>query len=81
MLKERRHHSSFLAEDASGRKERLDVFIDIHDAASIDDPNSEIQGLKQIQTSAGEPVSRLERGKYQIVQSGQILTSHDPEAF
>lgn len=81
MLKERRHHSSFLAEDADGRKERLDVFVDIHDAASIDDPTSEIQGLKQIKTSSGEPVNRLERGKYQIVQSGQILTSRDPEAF
>jgi hypothetical protein len=50
------------------------------DVSDFDNPNAEIEGLKQIQTDDGKHVNRLEQGRYQIVATGQTLRSTDPNA-
>ena len=50
-------------------------------AGSMEDPNAEIEGLKELQTEDGLHVNRLEQGKYQIVVTGEVLVSKDPGAL
>jgi hypothetical protein len=44
------------------------------------DPNAVCPALKSIRTSDGKSVNRLDRGKYQIVETGIILHSDSPDA-
>lgn len=59
----------------------MEVFVEILDAAQMRDLDAVAEGLQIIRTSDGRMVKRLEeKGKYQIVESGKILTSDDPTA-
>ena len=80
MLKDTRHKTSFPAQDQEGKTHRLEVFVEILDVGIHGNSNAEIEGSMSIKTSGGHSVNRLEKGKYEIVQSGEILTSDDPEA-
>ena len=40
-----------------------------------------IPGRRCLKTSGGEDVNRLEKGRYQILQSGIEVTSSDPNAM
>jgi hypothetical protein len=80
MPKDIRHKSSFIAIDETGTRHRLDVFVDIVDTGTLNDPNSDMEGLTRIQTPDGGPVNRLEKGRYQVVASGLIVRSDDPAA-
>jgi hypothetical protein len=55
-------------------------FVGIIDAGNTRDRNAEIEGMKTIRTDGGNTVNRIEKGKYQIVATGQILRSSDPDA-
>ncbi len=80
MVKEIRRKTSFPAQDQEGRTHLLEVFVEILDVGTLANPNAEIEGLMSIKTRGGDSANRLEKGKYEIVQSGQILTSDDAEA-
>jgi hypothetical protein len=80
MVKEIRHKSSFPAQDREGKTHRLKVFVEILDVGTLGNPNAEIEGRMSIKTRDGDSVNRLDKGKYEIVQSGAILTSDAPEA-
>lgn len=80
MVKRRVRQQSFDAVGANGSRKRLDIFVDIIDAGHFGDPDAEIEGMKAIRTSDGESVNWLGSKKYQVVSTGEILTSDDPKA-
>ena len=80
MLKRVDHEASFLAEDDTGRTYWLDVFVDVLDVGTNDNPHAERKGLREIKTRTGQFLNRLEKGKYKLIYSGRILSSTDPDA-
>ena len=40
----------------------------------------EVEGMEELKTFEGMAVNRLEKGKYQIVQTGIIVQSDSPDA-
>ena len=80
MEKDVRHKQSFQAIDDNGVAHTLHVFVKIIDVANFDDPNAELEGMKSYRTADGKAVNRLEKGKYKIVSTGQVLCSEDPSA-
>ena len=80
MLKEERHTGSFEATGEDGGKRVIHIFTAILDAGTRGDPNAEIPGLRSLKTDDGETVNRLEKRKYQVVATGEILRSDDPDA-
>ena len=50
------------------------------DVSTPADPGAVKEGLTDLETAQGEAVKRCEKGKYVIVSSGLVLTSHDPKA-
>jgi hypothetical protein len=79
VLKDIRYVCSVPARYEDGRAEELTVLVEIIDAGTLNDPHAEIQGLKRICTAAGDPVNRLEKGRYETL-AGEILTSDAPNA-
>lgn len=56
------------------------ILTDFIDASSHDDPRAVIKGMKELRTSDGMAVDRLQKGEYKIIQTGIILHSTDPAA-
>ena len=81
MPKDVRHTGSFTAVGEDGEAHRIDIFTDIIDAGTVADPDAEMEGLKQLRTEDGMAVNLLEKGKYQVVVTGEILHSDDPNAL
>lgn len=79
MLKRRDHVGSFIARDDQGNEHTLHVLVNIVDAGNKSDPHAERRGLKSIVTEDGDPVNRIDQGKYQVVTTGEILHSTDPD--
>jgi len=77
----RRHEASFDAIDEQGRRHRLHVYVDVLDVGTFGDPDATIDGLRSIETDDGDPVNSLGEGRYEIVTTGQIVTSSDPAAL
>ena len=80
MAKEVRHTGSFVAVSEDGAERTIHIFTDILDARTFNDPHAELPGLRQLRTERGDAVNRLDKGKYQIVVTGEILRSEDPDA-
>ena len=79
-----RQKQSFLAMDDQGKTRRLVVWAEIRDVGTLQNP---IAGLEegempphQIKTESGQHVNRITKGEYEIVETGKILTSADPNA-
>jgi hypothetical protein len=75
-----RHKQSFQVVDEHGVSQTLHLYVDILDAGTRGDADAEMEGLKRIRTEDGLTVNRLEKGKYQVAVTGQMLTSDDPTA-
>jgi hypothetical protein len=80
MLKEIRHTGSFVAVGEDGTEQTIHIYTHIIDAGTRANPYAELQGLKELRTEDGGAVNRIEKGKYQVVQTDEILTSDDPNA-
>ncbi|MGD0768462.1 MAG: hypothetical protein ABSB42_09750 [Tepidisphaeraceae bacterium] len=80
MVKRHEQKQSFDAVDDTGNRQTLHVFVDIIDAGHFGDPDAEIEGMRAIRTNDGKSVNWLGAKKYQVVSTGQILTSNDPDA-
>jgi hypothetical protein len=39
-----------------------------------------IEGIKSLRTADGQRLNRIDKGKYQVVVTGEILESDDPTA-
>jgi|688.fasta_scaffold516184_2 hypothetical protein len=71
---------SFNAVGESGRTYTLHEWVDKIDAGTLSDPNATLDGLKRIVTDDRGPVNFLEKGKYKLVMTGEILRFTDPDA-
>jgi hypothetical protein len=66
---------SFKASDASGMSHLIDVFQLVEDS-----PHESIVGLPLFRTTDGQPVNRINKGKYEIAGTGTALHSLDPNS-
>lgn len=71
---------SFTARDNAGNEYKIDIYVDIHDAGTFDDPGAKIRGLKSLETEHGDAVKRIAKGQYELVETGIVLFSNDPDA-
>ncbi len=81
MVKRRESTGSFRAQDEKGNEYVIYIYTDILDASTRGNPQAEIEGMKELRTEAGQAVNRLEKGKYQVVETGQVLVSQEPDAI
>jgi hypothetical protein len=79
-----RQKQSFLAMDDQGKTRRLVVWAEIRDVGTLQNPIAELEEREmphhQIKTESGQHVNRITKGEYEIVETGKILTSADPNA-
>jgi len=71
---------SFKATGASGKTHSVGIFVDVIDCGTMFDPKAEADGMRSLRTSNGLDVNLIDKGRYQIVQTGEELTSDDPNA-
>jgi hypothetical protein len=77
----KKHTGSFMAYTDGGQPVRLHIYTDFVDVATGANPNAVIPGLKELVTGDGLAVNRLDKGKYEVVATGMVLTSDDPGAL
>ena len=80
-----RQKQSFLAMDDQGKTRRLVLWVKIRDVGTLQNPIAELEEEGemphlQIKTESGQHVNRITKGEYEIVETGKILTSADPNA-
>ena len=76
-----RQKGSFIAKDSQGHSRRLYVWAHMIDVGDMLEPAALIEGVIEIKTESGKTVSVIAKGEYEIVQTGEILTSDDPKAL
>jgi hypothetical protein len=79
-LTKRRMIGQFIATDENGRRYTILIFTNVIKAGTLENPSMEEEGMKELTTFEGMAVNRLEKGKYQIVQTGIIVRSDSPDA-
>jgi hypothetical protein len=73
-----RQTGKFKAAGSAGRTYTINVFTDFINADSSEGP-VEVEGMKSLKTSDGQPVNRIGKGRYALL-SGVRLVSDDPSA-
>ena len=76
----KRKIGQFIATDENGRRYTILIFTNFIKTGTFEDPIMEGEGTKELKTFEGMAVNRLEKGKYQIVQTGIIVQSDSPDA-
>jgi hypothetical protein len=69
----------FVATDGTGKRFQFEVFTEFEDITGAGYFRS-VAGMKSIKTATGQHVNPIEKGKYQIAETGVVLTSDDPSA-
>ena len=80
MPPEERHSCSFVATDDAGNEYTVDIYTEIIDAGSHDQAGEVLEGIKRLCTEDGMAVNRIKKGIYQVVITGEIIKSDDPDA-
>jgi hypothetical protein len=80
MVKRKELKKTFNAVDIAGKRRTLRQFVDIIDVGHVGDPDAEVEGIKAILTSEGNHVNWLGSKQYRVVETGELLTSDDPDA-
>ena len=76
----RRRTGSFWAVDDDRKRHFVIIYTQYTDATSPGSNGHDVSGVLEYVTSNGLRVNRLEKGKYQMLQSGTILRSDSPDA-
>jgi hypothetical protein len=76
----RRKTGQFIATDENGRRYTILIFTNVIKAGTLENPSMEEEGMEELKTFEGMAVTRLEKGKYQIAQSGIIIQSDSKDA-
>jgi hypothetical protein len=76
----KRKIGQFIATDENGRRYTILIYVNILKAGTFENPGMEMEGMKELKTFEGMAVNRLEKGKYQILQTGIIVQSDSPDA-
>ena len=71
----RRKIGQFFATDENGRRYTILIYTNIIKAGTVENPSGGVEGMTELKTFEGMAVNRLEKGKYQIVQTGVIVQS------
>ena len=79
-MTKRRMIGQFIATDENGRRYTILIFTNFIKAGTFENPSMEVEGMEELKTFEGMAVNRLEKGKYQITQSGIIIQSDSPNA-
>jgi len=80
--KETRHVGTFSAVAKDGTEFEISEFQTFIECKTFDGTEW-VAGMKQLRTSDGESVNRIEKGKYEVLQVFGLIavTSDDPNAF
>jgi hypothetical protein len=70
---------SFIATDKHDRTYTIDIFTEYIDVSTLGGEEW-LPGMKSLRTDDGYSVNRLQQGEYQVVQTGVLLFSNEPEA-
>ena len=76
----RRKIGQFIATDENGRRYTIMIYTNIVSAGTLENPSEGVEGMTELKTFEGMAVNRLEKGRYQIVQTGVIVQSDSPGA-
>ncbi len=76
----RRRMGQFIATDENGRRYTILIYTNVIKAGTLENPSMEVEGMEELKTFEGMAVNRLEKGKYQIAQTGIIIQSDSPDA-
>ena len=76
----KRQTGTFVAHHADKRPETLYVYREFKHVGTHDDPNAEIPTFKEIRTSRGQVCRWKKKGVYEILDTGEILTSDHSDA-
>ena len=76
-----RKKGSFIAKDAQRRSRQLYIWVHIIDVGDNLDPDALIEGMIELKTESWQSVSVIAKGKYEIVETREMLTSDDPNAL
>lgn len=79
MIKREEHLRSLQCKTSDGQEHIVDVYEEVLDAATFEEPSAEVRGLTIFRTR-GNLVIPLGKGCYRIAATGEILTSEDPNA-
>ena len=74
----KRKIGQFIATDENGRRYTNLIFTNIIKAGTFENRNKEVEGIGELKTFEGMAVNRLEKGKYQIVPTGIIVSLIHP---
>ena len=80
-MTKRRMIGQFIATDENGRRYTILIFTNVIKAGTLENPSMEVEGMEELKTFEGMTVNRLEKGKYQIAQTGIIIQSDSPNAL
>ena len=72
--------ASFVGRGEHGSHVRINEFTEFINVSSTDHLAEEIPGMKELMTDDGRHLNRIEKGKYQIVATGEIVVSEDRNA-
>lgn len=65
---------------ADGRQDEVLVYVRDIDTSSLSERSSR-EGLPEFRTANGMRLNWLERGRYEVVQTGEMLVSDHPDAL
>jgi hypothetical protein len=57
------------------------VWVQIIDVGDKLDPDALIEGMIELKTESWETIRVIAKGRYEIVKTGEMLTSDDPNAL
>jgi hypothetical protein len=76
----KRKTGQFITRDENGRRYTILIYTNVIKAGAVENPSDGVEGMTELKTFEGMAVNRLEKGKYQIVQTGIIIQSGSPDA-
>ena len=68
----------FAAYDDTGKAHTVYIYTQSLSAGAYGDRRTTIEGMTELQLADGSPVSRKQQGEYEVVATGMILRSADP---
>ncbi len=83
MRNERQTHrktGSFIARDPDGNELEIEIWTSFTRRQALGGHMATMAGQPRLYTADGKDVRQVRKGRYEIVESGAVLTSSDPKA-
>lgn len=71
---------SYSAAGNDGRSYTVEVWTNFTSSGHLHERTTEVAGFRTLCTSDGQHLNYTEKGRYQIVATGVVLQSDDPDA-